>query len=239
MLSSCLKYTSFFVLSMLLSSCITNRNTRYLQDIKGAYPPYDSTAYKISKNDEISILIYTVNADANKLFSKGSAYKIFSDGTIDIPFVDTLKITGLSIEEARLKIESKLKDYIPDAEVKIALSNKSFYVFGEGGGNGQFPLYKDKLNIFEALAMSGDLNVTANRKKIKIIRECDNEKKIIEFDIRSKDLLDSDYYYIRPNDIIYLSRSKKGFYNITSFSSVLGMISSSLTFVLLVVNYSN
>lgn len=234
-----IKYTSFFVLSIFLSSCITNRTTRYLQDIKGSYPPYDSTAYKITKNDEISMLVYTVNTEAKELFSKASGYHVFSDGTIDLPFVDTLKITGLSTEEARLKIENRLKEYIPDAEVKLALSNKSFYIFGEGGGNGQFPLYKDNLNIFEALAMSGDLNVTANRKKIKIIREYDSEKKIIEFDIRSKDLLDSDYYYIRPNDIIYISRSKKGFYNITSFSSVLGMISSSLTFVLLVVNYSN
>ena len=238
-----IKYYIIILLSALLMSCVSNRNTRYLQDIKGvSYPKNDSIDdYRIKKNDEINILVYSINSEGSQLFVSGSqaySYLVYSDGTIDIPYVHKIKIEGLTILEAAHEIERRLKEHIPDAEVKIALARKYFYIIGDGNTKGEFPVYKDKLNIFEALALGGDLNYDANRKEIKIIREIGNDKTIRTIDLRSRTIIDSEYYYIQPNDIIYISRSRKSFYKITSFASFLGMISSSMTFVLLVSNYS-
>lgn len=243
------KSTYFFlvIFSVLMVSCVTNRNIEYLQEIKDlSYGKADSLDYRIKNNDEINILVYSLDMDVSQLFISGSqttsqtyTYLVYNDGTIDIPYVHKIKIAGLTIQEATNEIEKRLKDYIPDVEIKIALANKFYYIIGDGNNKGSFPLYKDRLNIFEALAMGGDLNLDANRKKVKILREVKGEKKIMEFDIRSKSIIDSEYYYIQPNDIIYLTRSKKSFYKVTSFTGFLGMISSSLTFVLLVINYSN
>jgi len=235
-------YYIIIFFSVLSVSCITNRSTRYLQHIKGvSYAKAVITGdYKIKVNDEITILVYSVNAEVSSLFvsgTQGYTYLVFSDGTIDIPFVHKIKVEGLTVREATNEIERRLKEYIPDAETKIGLVNEVFYVIGDGNKKGAFPFYKEQLNIFEALALAGDLNQNANTKKVMIIREINNKKNIMEFDLRSDAIVDSEYYYVLPNDIIYLSRSKKGFYNITSFSSFVGMISSSLTFVLLVLNH--
>jgi hypothetical protein len=103
MFFNCIKYIMFFGVSILLTSCITNRTTRYLQDIKGSYPPYDSTAYKITKNDEISMLVYTVILKQKNCFQKLVLIMFFSDGTIDLPFVDTLKNNRIKYRTGSIK----------------------------------------------------------------------------------------------------------------------------------------
>lgn len=243
--SNSISYLLILVL-VALSSCVTNKSTRYLQDIKGLdYPEAQHTDYRLKVRDEISFLVYSVNKEAIQLFGSGGqmsqaySYIVYDDGTIDIPFVHKIYIEGLSLKEATEVIQNKLREYIPDVHVKIALASKNFYILGEGNGRGVYPVYKERLTILEALALGGDLSVNANRKNVSIIREQGGDKKIMSFDIRSKELIDSDYYYIQPNDIIYIRRSKKGFYKINSFTGFLGMISSSLTFVLLVTNYSS
>lgn len=234
----------FFALAM--TSCVTNYTTRYLQNRDKDYKPYVDEEYTLKPQDEINIRMFTTDADASKLFNGGAqsnganmvSYKIYDDGTIDLPYLKKVKVEGMTIRECSKFLTEKLKDYTsPDLFVKVTMARKVYYVIGESG-KGEKPFYKDKLNIFEALAQCGDLTTQADRKRIKIIRNVDGEEKIIKFDIRSKDILDSEYYYIKPNDIIYVPQTPGSFFKITSFSSFLGVITSSLTFVLLVVQYA-
>ena len=234
----------FFALAM--TSCVTNYTTRYLQNRDKDYKPYVDEEYTLKPQDEINIRMFTTDADASKLFNGGAqsnganmvSYKIYDDGTIDLPYLKKVKVEGMTIRECSNFLTEKLKDYTsPDLFVKVTMARKVYYVIGESG-KGEKPFYKDKLNIFEALAQCGDLTTQADRKRIKIIRNVDGEEKIIKFDIRSKDILDSEYYYIKPNDIIYVPQTPGSFFKITSFSSFLGVITSSLTFVLLVVQYA-
>ena len=234
----------FFALAM--TSCVTNYTTRYLQNRDKDYKSYVDEEYTLKPQDEINIRMFTTDADASKLFNGGAqsnganmvSYKIYDDGTIDLPYLKKVKVEGMTIRECSNFLTEKLKDYTsPDLFVKVTMARKVYYVIGESG-KGEKPFYKDKLNIFEALAQCGDLTTQADRKRIKIIRNVDGEEKIIKFDIRSKDILDSEYYYIKPNDIIYVPQTPGSFFKITSFSSFLGVITSSLTFVLLVVQYA-
>ena len=95
------------------------------------------------------------------------------------------------------------------------------------------------MNIFEALAMTGDLLDSGDRKHVRIIRPRTNEEpEILDFDIRSNTIIDSKYYYIYPNDVIYVARTKDSFVKLASYTGFLGLITSSVSLLISVLNYS-
>lgn len=220
-----------------------------LQDESRSLPSYEKTEYqdyRIRVNDEIIYRLITSDETISKLISpqtSGSSsqnmisYQVYTDGTIDLPFVSGIKVEGLTLEEASIAIENRLKELIPDVIVKLSLSNKTFTIFGDAG-SGIFPIYKEKLTVFQALAMSGDFNDSSDRRHIRIIRETDEGTQILEFDIRPKSIIDSKYYYIYPNDIIYVRREFSSFYKVNSYSSLLSVITFSMSLLFSVLNYT-
>lgn len=220
-----------------------------LQDGNRSLPVYEKTEfadYRLRVNDEIVYRLITSDETISKLISpqtSGSSsqnmisYRIYTDGTIDLPFISRIKVEGLTLNEACIAIENRLKELIPDAIVKLSLSSKTFTIFGDAG-SGIFPIYKEKLTIFQALAMSGDFNDASDRKHIRIIRETNGGTQILEFDIRPKSIIDSKYYYIYPNDIIYIQREFSSFYKVNNYTSLLGVITFSMSLLFSVLNYT-
>ena len=232
-----------------LSSCYNYKSMLLLQEKNSALPVYEKTKYepyRIRVNDEIIYRLITSDVTISKLISTESgvsgqnqiSYRVYTDGTIDLPFINSIAIMGLTLDEATLVIEKRFKELIPDAVVKISLANKTFTVFGDAG-SGIFNIYKDKLTIFQALSLSGDFNESSDRKHIRIIRETDNGNQILEFDIRPKSIIDSKYYYVYPNDIIYVRREFSSFYKVNNYSSLLNIVISSMSLLFTVLNYSN
>lgn len=231
-----------------LSSCYNYKSMLLLQEKNSALPVYEKTKYepyRIRVNDEIIYRLITSDVTISKLISTESgvsgqnqiSYRVYTDGTIDLPFINSIAIMGLTLDEATLVIEKRFKELIPDAVVKISLANKTFTVFGDAG-SGIFNIYKDKLTIFQALSLSGDFNESSDRKHIRIIRETDNGNQILEFDIRPKSIIDSKYYYVYPNDIIYVRREFSSFYKVNNYSSLLNIVISSMSLLFTVLNYS-
>jgi polysaccharide biosynthesis/export protein len=229
--------------SISFSSCVTNYTTTYLQTRKNL-PQYKQTeyvAYHLRPEDKIAIRVISIKEDVNQIYnnqgglSQQNAYKIYSDSTIDIPFVSHIKIGGLTIDEATKVLETKVKELDANATVVIALANEVFYVIGEAG-KGQFPLYKDKLTIFQALALAGDVKFNGDRGRIQIIRESAKGPVIKQFDIRTRSIIESEYYYVYPNDIIYVGTKPSSFFRIESYNALLGMITTSVAFLVLVLN---
>jgi polysaccharide biosynthesis/export protein len=234
------------LLLFVLFSCATNYNTQYLQTRKNLpqYQQKDYQWYVLRPNDKISLRVLTANEDLSQLFGNLTAsgngnsslsYTIYNDSTVDLPFISHLKIGGLTLEEANRVVEQKIQELDKKASAIIALNNDLFYVIGETG-KGQFPIYKDKLTIFQALSMAGDIKTNGDRAKIRIIRETQKGTIIKQFDIRSKSLLDSEFYYVYPNDIIYVSTDPNSFFKIESFGSLMSVITTSVTFLVLVMN---
>lgn len=242
-----------FILSLTLfalSSCYNYEKLRLLQDDNHSLPTYEKTNYtdyRIQINDEIIYRLITSDINTAKLISAGAtsgatsqnqiSYRVYTDGTIDLPFINSIPVAGLTLIEAASAIEMRFKEFIPDAVVKLSLSNKTFTIFGDAG-SGVFAIYKDKLTIFEALAMSGDLTEASDRKHVRIIRETDKGSQVFEFDIRPKSIIDSKYYYIYPNDIIYVRRGFSSFYKVNNYNSLLSVITSSMSLLFTVLNYS-
>jgi len=236
-----------FIVLISLSSCYNYKSLQLLQE-EHSSPVYNKSNYsdyRIQVNDEMIYRLITSDETISKLISPQTgrssqnmmSYRVYKDSTIDLPFISHIPIAGLTISEATKVIENRFKEIIPDAVVKLSLSNKTFTIFGDAG-SGIFPIYKEKLTIFQALSMSGDFNETSDRKHIRIIRDTEKGTQILEFDIRPKSIIDSKYYYIYPNDIIYIQRDFSSFYKVNSYSALLGVFSFSVSLLFSVLTYT-
>ena len=241
----------FGLAALLLSSCYTHKRIGYLQEptSKNKLPVYDSVAYqpyRIRVNDEIIYRLVTMDETVSKVFGANqnastqyaNSYRVYSDGTVDLPFLKPVHIAGLTEAEAQDTLRAAFKEIIPDADVKLALYNKYFSVIGDANAS-QYYIYKEKMNIFQALAMTGDVMNSGDRRHIRIIRPRDGgqEPEILEFDMRTNSIIDSKYYYIYPNDVIYVARTKDSFYTVPNYSGFIGLITSSVALLTTVLNY--
>lgn len=230
-----------------LTGCYGYRQVGLLQERDGL-PTYDSAAYepyRLQVNDEIiyrvvtmdQTIAKTLSANTNNVGQYANSYRIYSDGTVDIPFLSPVKLAGLTELEAQDALRSAFREIIPDADVKLAMYNKRFTVMGDAN-SGMYNIYKERMTIFQALAMSGDLLNSGDRRHVRIIRPKGNgEPEVLEFDIRTNTIIDSKYYYVYPNDLIYVSRDKGSFYKQSSYSGFLALITSSVSLLITVLNY--
>jgi polysaccharide export outer membrane protein len=236
---------------LLMTSCYSHRAIGYLQEPTkhNKLPQYDSVPYepyRIRVNDEIIYRLITLDATISKSLAANNtvsaqyanSYRVYSDGTIDIPFLKPIRIAGLTELEAQDTLRAAFREIIPDADVKLTLYNKYFSVIGDANA-GRYYIYKEKMNIFQALAMTGDVMNSGDRRHIRIIRprEGAQEPEILEFDIRTNSIIDSKYYYIYPNDVIYVARTKDSFYKVPTYTGFLGLITSSVALLTTVLNY--
>ena len=235
-----------FATMLVLSSCYTRYSTSLLQD-RSNLPKYeknDYEAYRLQVNDEILIRILTTDESLIKMFptmrttgvrTDSYAHKIYEDGTADFPYMPKVYLRGKTLKEAEKILTDLLKEFSEDVQVKLALKTQSFCVIGEAG-RGYFPIYKDRLTIYQALALSGGINDGADFSDIKIIRTTDTGTIIKSFDIRSNSVIDSEFYYVHPNDIIYVDTSKKKFWAASTVTQFMSIVTSSVTFLLTVIS---
>lgn len=241
-----LHITLLFFLSM-LTGCYGYRQVGLLQE-RDNLPQYDSACYepyRLQVNDEIiyrvvtmdETIAKTLSANNNSVGQYANSYRIYSDGTVDIPFLSPVKLAGLTELEAQDTLRKAFREIIPDADVKLAMYNKTFTVLGDAN-SGTYSIYKDRMTIFQALAMAGDLMNSGDRRHVRIIRPRGNEEpEVLEFDIRTNSIIDSKYYYVYPNDLIYVSRDQGSFYKQSSYSGFLALITSSVSLLITVINY--
>ncbi len=240
------------MLALLLSSCYSHRVIGYLQEPtkQNKLPVYDTASYepyRIRVNDEIIYRLITMDETMSKMLGANTnmssgqyanSYRVYADGTVDLPFIKPLKIQGLTEVEAQDTLRKAFREIIPDADVKVALYNKYFSVIGDAH-SGQYYIYKEKMNIFQALAMTGDVMNSGDRRHIRIVRPRDGaqEPEVLEFDMRTNTIIDSKYYYIYPNDVIYVARTRNSFYTVPSYAGFTGLITSSVALLTTVLNY--
>lgn len=235
------------ILIFLLSSCYSHKQVGLLQE-RDNLPTYDSAAYepyRLQVNDEIIYRVITMDETISKVFANNTSaysqyansYRIYADGTIDLPFVGAIKIEGLTELEAQALVKQRMREIIPDADVKLALYNKYFTVLGDVK-SGRYRIYKERMTIFQALSMTGDIMNSGDRRHIRIIRpHGKGEPEVLEFDIRTNSIIDSKYYYVYPNDLIYVSREASSFFKQSTYTGFLALITSSLSLLVTVLNY--
>jgi polysaccharide export outer membrane protein len=137
-------------------------------------------------------------------------YLVSNTGEIDFPVIGKLKIGGLTKSEAENLIREKLKPYLKETPiVTVRMSNYKISVIGEVNSPGTFTINNEKVNIFEALAMAGDMTVYGIRSNVKLIREDNNgQRHIVTLNLNEANILHSPYYHLQQNDILYITPNK-------------------------------
>lgn len=230
----------------LLSSCISSEEVNYLQNIKTGYPIQGYKEYKLNVRDLISCTISSTDEELVRTFNHvltdnqamAKAYTIYSDSTIILPFFGKIKVAGLTVQEAETAIQKFMQQSVKDVQVKVNLSSNYFYVLAQNK-RGQYSVYKDNMNIYEALAISEQTTGSMDLTSVKIIRNDANGNPVEkEFDLRTQEVIQSEYYYIKPNDVIYFPTNRKAFFNIESLGAFTSAMMIPLTFLLYTVMYN-
>ena len=252
-----------FLIGILSVSCIPLKDQIYLQD-KGNSSTQNVEQiqikpYRLQVNDIISIKIKTYDAKFAELFNNSlvvsqaktlsvdglyfDGYTIDDHGNIRIPALGELNILGFSLEEVRKKIEEKLLDEYFKKEVElfvdVKLAGFRFTVNGEIQTPGTKILYQDKVTILEAIANSGDITITGDKKDVKVIRQFPQGSETFSIDLTDKNAMNSPVYYLKPNDYVYIKPLKQkswgtGKTGIESLSTIITILSlATTTFLLL------
>ncbi len=234
-----------------LSSCITSKRLNYLQEPSQRIPAYEENMgyedYRLRVGDKLFVRLYSTQDEINALFngpynqmlSGGTnmsgpqmdlyAYTIIPTGHVELPMIGEIPVANLTIREATRAVEKELEDHISFGSVEIRVLNRYFSVVG-GGSTGHYPIIREKINIFQALAMAGDANIYADRGKVRIIRETDEGTIIKQFDLRTKTIINSEYFYIEPNDVIYIQRLDEQFFSVTNLPSLISTTMATVSF---------
>lgn len=239
-----IKLLLFFLLIVsFLGSCITPKDTNLIQSSVHKDYVDDGTLgmdYRIIPGDRLALVIYTLDEDMRKLFPmylgrinsnenpssnvQQNVLNVYSDGTVRIPYLSKILVQDLTVREAKELIESKFKEFSPNITIDLVLGNRYFSMLGAVGG-GRIAMPTPRINIYQALALGGSIDPFGDRRKVSVIRQTPNGTEVKTFDIRSEDIINSEYYFIQPNDVIYVSQLSRTFFGqITSFSGLLGSI---------------
>jgi polysaccharide export outer membrane protein len=242
-------FFAFTITIGLLSSCVTHRDLAYLKDknenIK-AYKEAELPDYRLKPNDELYIQISSLDEAAANVFSKSGqdpnigyiqpygasllAYSIDKEGYLFLPVIGKILVKDKTIAEVIVILKDSLNHILNQPVVSVKLVNRFVSVLGEVKNPGHFSYSQDKFNIYDAIGLAGDITDYGNRTKVMLIRNENGENLRINIDLTKSEILTSDYFFMRPNDIIYVVPLRKKFwgFNQFPFSLLLSAITTGL-----------
>ena len=229
-----LKKTIPFLFVVLFFSCKPRKELVYYQNIDGLGGAEKANSYeiKIQPDDLLMIIVSaddpesaipfnltaisvptTMNVGTGAMMTfRGQeavqSYLVDAEGSIDFPILGKLKVGGLSRSELMQLLETKITKYIKNPIINIRLMNFKVSIQGEVTMPGTYPVNSDRLTIIEALSMAKDLTIYGKRDNILIIREVNGVKSYNRVDITKADFINSPFYYLAQNDVVYVEPNK-------------------------------
>ena len=223
------KKTIPFLFALVLFSCASRKDIVYFQNIDGLTAAAKSNSYeiKIQPDDLLMIIVSaedpetavpfnltTVSlATANNLTaSRGQetiqSYLVDANGIIDFPVLGKLKVSGLSRSEVLEMLQLKIAKYIRNPIINLRIMNFKVSVQGEVTAPGTYTIASDRITLIEAIGMAHDLTIYGKRNNILIIREVNGVKSYNRVDISQADFINSPFYYLSQNDVVYVEPNK-------------------------------
>jgi polysaccharide export outer membrane protein len=188
----------------------------------------------------------TSNSSSSLYGSQGGGlyiigYVVNQEGYITLPVLGKMHVAGNTIDEVKVKLEDELAKMTSDAQVDIKLLSFKISLIGEVKSPGMYTIFNDRATILEVLAMAGDITYNGNRKKILVLRSFISGTQTIKIDLTKRSLLDSEKFYLQPNDIIYVEpyRTTAFRLRIADYSQFLTLVTSTITAILLINNALN
>lgn len=244
---------SAIALLFLLSSCVTQRKVEYLQLRKSKVKEFSNDSFKdytLKPNDELYIQIISLDEAAVNVFSSSNiqnaisltpysaslmSHKVNGEGYLELPVIGKVLVKDKTIDEVKTLLQNAFKNILNQPLISIKLVNSYVSVLGEVRNPGHYVYSQDKLTIFDAISMAGDITDYGNREKIVILRSLDGKNLYKELDLSKSEILASDSYFLQPNDIIYVKPLRKKFWGMRQFP--FAVVLSAITTAILVFDY--
>ncbi|MFC2175893.1 polysaccharide biosynthesis/export family protein [Bacteroidota bacterium] len=235
---------SFLILS---ESCITRKDISYFQDVSDTITVQKITKgfeAKINAGDILSIHVSSLSAEASSFFNVvgeesdqqvANTYLVDANGNIEMSLIGVVPVGGLTGIEAKSIIKEKLEKYLINPTVNVRIRNFKVTVLGEVQQPGVYTIPNEKVTLVEALGLAGDLSIFGKRLNVVLIREEDGQRHFVKIDLRSKDLFESEYYYLHSNDIIYVEPGKGKIASADAWYRILPIVLSGLSTAALLV----
>lgn len=214
-----------------LTSCGGGQKIAYLQGMDRVVSERQPSAknLKIKPNDLITISVSAMNMEAAALYNlqmvavAGSGidsqvrvagtpqlqpYLVDDLGNIEFPQLGSVKVEGLDRKELATRLKSEISEFVKDPIVNVRIVNFQISVLGEVNLPGTFNVQDEYLSIPKALGLAGDMTIYGLRNNVLVVREGDNRKTYTYLDLSNGDVVNSPYYYLQQNDVVYVEPNK-------------------------------
>lgn len=246
---------SGLVAAILISSCVPQRKIKYLQsqlkeDTTTVFKNELKADYKVQPGDILYIRVTSTEDKANQFLNQGmemrmqnineaslylNGYTVSDTGNIDFPLIGKVHVRDKTTKEIKQIIQEKVDMFFVETSITVKLSNFNVTLLGEFARPGKYNVYQDRINLFQAISMGGDLTDFANRNEIVLIRQTESGSVVQRLDLTDKTILASDYYFLKPNDIVYAEPLKGKQFTFAQFPYA--VIFSAISTALLLINY--
>lgn len=219
-------------LSLIATSCISQKKIVYFQPpVVKSDTVYSDTIQKytlcLKPGNIISVGVSSISPEANTMFnpyiimqpvgpqntqtnnlSPAVGYMIDDDGDIALPMVGKVVVAGLNTKEAAELIAQKIEKYLINPTVNVRLLNYSVSVMGEVARPSVYTIPNERITLPEMLSLAGDLTIYGRRDNVLVIRETNGIREFGHVDLTTRDIFNSPYYYLQPNDVVYVEPGK-------------------------------
>lgn len=242
-------WTPIWVICVLmLSGCVGKRNINFLNDrslTKGSSKLFENSKfeYRIQVNDVLSIRVMGLDEATHRFFNVEAqgglqgvndasfyvnGYSVDKNGHVQLPTVGKIKVQGLTVGEAQELVQRKINEYFTTATVILKLVSFRVSVLGDVRQAGAYFVYNNQITVLEALAMAGGPTEFADKTHVTLMRQSDRGVQAIYLDLSDTKVLSSEYYYLLPNDTIYVRtlRARAGRLNLDLLAILLTTIST-------------
>lgn len=246
--------------AMLAPSCATKKDILYFQNIEEVQPKPQTTEYEavIKKDDRLTIIVSgadkTVTAPYNLTLGEMGgnvssatdpekstlSYLVDPDGNINFPILGTIHVEGMTRNQLVNYLQTEIGKDVKDPIVYVSIRNYKITVLGEVRSPGTYTMDSEKITVLQALGRAGDLNLTAERDGILLIREENGVLRHYPIDLKSAELLNSPYFYLQQNDVIYVPASAERVASATMatgiWSTALSSVTTTVSLVTLIIS---
>lgn len=243
-----MKYcTLLLLLTIVFTSCVDTkklaRDAVYFQSVTDSSLRQSVTEYQttIQKGDILSISVSTANESSARLLNmqtipvsgsasagslpadgavslSGGGYLVDNEGNIIFPVIGKVHVGGLNRSTVSDTITSRIRPLVSDAIVAVRLVNFKITVLGEVLRPGNMSVPTDRVSILDALGLAGDLTSFARRDNIKVIREVNGKREMGVLNLRTGDIFNSPYFYLKQNDVVYVEMTDRKMANVDQAS---------------------
>jgi polysaccharide export outer membrane protein len=236
------------LVTLVLSSCISQSRVKLLQEATSAkaqgadYTNSKNATYKLQAGDHLYIEVFSVDPKTSKFFQTDfpdlmnptylylKSYSVDEFGFINFSFMEKLFVKDLTVAEVKDQIQKRLNEYFKESTVVVKLVNFEVSVIGEVNSPGSFTVYRDQLNLFQAIGLAGGMKDFGDPKRVKLVRQSQTGSHMTILNLSDDKILESPYFYMQPNDIVYVEplNAKSWAYGRFPYETLLVLISTVL-----------